>query len=350
MGDPEPLASRPAADRRTPHPAPSAADPATFVDASIVIIAARRTAYLDEALAAITRLKRPPAETIVVLDEAPAASLGAARCIVSGPTGPAQKRDMGASAASGALVAFLDDDAYPAPGWLEAAVPHFQNPTVWAVGGPGVTPPGDAFRAQASGWTYASWIVSGPTRFRYVPGPRRAVDDYPSMNLIVRRSAFETVGGFDSAFYPGEDTKLCLELVRRGGGIVYEPGALVYHHRRPVMRGHLRQIAQYGRHRGYFARVFPETSRRFQYFIPSAWLVWLVAGALASVWLEPVRAVFLGTLAFYGIAVGGSAVLAAWSSRSVGIGAVVLPAIVASHLWYGWHFVGGLVRPRPPSS
>ena len=136
MGDPEPLASSPAADRRAPHSARSAADSATFVDVSIVIIAARRTAYLDEALAAIARLKRPPAETIVVLDEAPAASLGAAHCIVSGPTGPAQKRDMGASAASGALVAFLDDDAYPAPGWLEAAVPHFQNPTVWAVGGP----------------------------------------------------------------------------------------------------------------------------------------------------------------------------------------------------------------------
>ena len=160
---------------------------------------------------------------------------------------------MGAAAATGEWLAFLDDDAYPAPGWLEAAVPHFDNPRVWAVGGPGVTPPNDDFRAQASGWTYASWIVSGPARFRYVPGRSRAVDDHPSMNLMLRRSAFQAVGGFDSAFYPGEDTKLCLELVHRGGMIRYEPGALVYHHRRPVMHGHLRQIAHYGRHRGYFA-------------------------------------------------------------------------------------------------
>ena len=327
-----------------PPPAPP------FVDVSIIIVAARRTAYLDEALAAIATLERPPRETIVVLDEAPPGGLPSARCLASGPIGPAQKRDVGAAAARGAWLAFLDDDAYPAPGWLEASAPHFENPTVSAVGGPGVTPPNDGFHAQVSGWTYASWIVSGPARFRYVAGRRRAVDDYPSMNLMVRRSAFEAVGGFDSAFYPGEDTKLCLEIVRRGGVILYEPGALVYHHRRPVMRGHLRQIAHYGRHRGYFARVFPETSRRIQYFIPSLWLLWLVGGALASVWLEPVRAVLLASLAVYGMAVGGSALLALRGSGSVGIGAAVIPTIVASHLCYGWHFVGGLVRPRPPSS
>ena len=346
MGDSEPPRPAPAADRLGRRAPPASA----LVDVSVIIVAARRTAFLDEALAAIGRLDSPPRETIVVLDEEPPGDLGTAQCIVSGPTGPAQKRDMGAAAANGAWLAFLDDDAYPAPGWLEASAPHFENPAVSAVGGPGVTPPHDGFRAQVSGWTYASWIVSGPTRFRYVPGRRRAVDDYPSMNLMVRRSVFEAVGGFDSAFYPGEDTKLCLEIVRRGGGIVYEPGALVYHHRRPVMRGHLRQIAHYGRHRGYFARVFPETSRRLPYFIPSLWLLWLAIGALASVWIEPVRAAFLGSLVLYGVAVMGSAALALRGSGNVGIGAAVIPTIVASHLCYGWHFLGGLVRPRPPSS
>lgn len=346
MGDSKPSPQAPIADGHGRQARPGS----PFVDVSIIIVAARRTAYLDESLAAIARLKRPPREAIVVLDEEPPGGLGSARCIVSGPTGPAQKRDLGAAAAGGAWLAFLDDDAYPAPGWLEASASHFENPAVSAVGGPGVTPPHDGFRAQVSGWTYASWIVSGPTRFRYVPGRRRAVDDYPSMNLMVRRSVFEAVGGFDSAFYPGEDTKLCLEIVRRGGGIVYEPGALVYHHRRPVMRGHLRQVAHYGRHRGYFARVFPETSRRLQYFIPSLWLLWLVVAALASVWVEPIRWVLLGSLALYGLAVAGSAIEATRGSGSAGIGAAVAPAIVASHLCYGWHFLGGLVRPRPPSS
>ena len=346
MGDSLPPLPAPAADRH----AREAPRDAPFVDVSVIIVATRKTAYLVEALAAIATLTRPPRETIVVLDEAPPGSLDGARCMVSGPSGPARKRDMGAAAASGAWLAFLDDDAYPARDWLEAAHIHFENPAVAAIGGPGVTPPNDGFRAQVSGWTYASWIVSGPARFRYVPGRARTVDDYPSMNLMVRRSAFEAVGGFDSAFYPGEDTKLCLEIVRRGGVILYEPGALVYHHRRPAMRGHLGQIAHYGRHRGYFARVLPGTSRRVQYFIPSLWLLWLVIGAVASVWVEPLRIVLLVSLAMYGGSVAGSALLAMWGSRSVGIGAAVLPTIVASHLCYGWHFVGGLVRSRPPPS
>ena len=92
---------------------------------------------------------------------------------------------------------------------------------------------------------------------------------------------------------------------------------------------------------------FRQPRGRFQYFIPSLWLLWLVVAALASVWIEPVRVVFLGSLALYGAAVAGSALIAMRGSGSVGIGAMVAPTIVASHLCYGWHFLGGLVRPRP---
>ena len=316
-------------------------------DVSIIIVAPQMSAYLAQSLAAIEQLIRPPRETIVVLDESPDLEVQATRCITSGPLGPALKRDQGAAAASGELLAFLDDDAYPHAGWLEAAVVHFDNPRIWAVGGPGITPPDDEFRAQVSGWTYASWIVSGPARYRYVPGANRTVDDYPSMNLIVRRSAFKNIGGFDSGFYPGEDTKLCLEIVRRGGLIQYEANALVYHHRRSVPHGHLMQISHYGRHRGYFARAFPETSRRLQYFIPSLWLLWLAAAAATSLWIEPVRVVFLATLAVYGFAVSASAIVTAIGARSLRIGIAVIPAIVASHLFYGWHFLGGLIRFKP---
>lgn len=321
-----------------------AASPA---DVSIIIVAPRVSDYLIEALTEIQHLVSPARETIVVLDEAPTSGLNATHCIVSGPLGPAQKRDMGAMAATGRLLAFLDDDAYPHPCWLKAAVPHFGNPGVWAVGGPGVTPPNDGFRARVSGWTYAAWIVSGPARFRYVRSSNRTVDDYPSMNLIVRRSAFEAIGGFDSGFYPGEDTKLCLEISRRGGLIQYEADALVYHHRRPVIREHLRQIAHYGRHRGYFARTFPETSRRAQYFVPSLWLLWLIVASAASIWIEPVRAALLATLATYGIAVAASSISVIIKSRSFRIGIAVFPTIVASHLCYGWQFIGGLVRSKP---
>jgi len=311
---------------------------------SIIIIAAQATNYLDEVLSRIPDLVGPANETIVVLDEPIESGSDTARYVSSGAVGPADKRDLGAQAARGRFLAFIDDDAYPDAGWLKAALPHFEDEAVWAVGGPGVTPENDGYRAQVSGWTYSSWIVSGPARHRYIPERARAVDDYPSMNLILRRSAFENVGGFDSSYYPGEDTKLCLEIVKLGGRIMYEPQALVYHHRRPVMLGHLQQIAGYGRHRGYFARAFPETSRRISYFVPSLWLVWLIAGSLVSFWTSGGRVVFLATVAFYCAVVAISAVSVMRPSGSFWIGVGVAPTIIASHLVYGWQFLRGLAR------
>ena len=113
MGDSEPPSAAPAADRharRAPHRGPAATGGSPWLDVSIIIVAARKTAYLMEALAAIANLKRPPRETIVVLDEAHSGGLDSVRCIVSGPIGPAEKRDMGAAAATGEWLAFLDDD------------------------------------------------------------------------------------------------------------------------------------------------------------------------------------------------------------------------------------------------
>lgn len=316
------------------------------VDVSIVIIAARATPVLEESLAAIAELRGPVTEAIVVLDDVFKSGGGAVRYIASGAVGPAEKRDIGARLARGALLAFIDDDAYPSPGWLAAAVPLFDNSEVWAVGGPGVTPPTDGFRAQVSGWAYAAWMVSGPARYRYVPQAARRVDDYPSMNLIVRRSAFEQVGGFDSAYYPGEDTKFCLELVRRGGQIIYDPDVLVYHHRRPVISGHLRQISGYGWHRGYFARAFPETSRRVPYFVPSLWVLWLSIGAVFVIWMDQLRPLYFLTIGIYLAAVFGSMALVVREAGRFWIGVAVGPTIVLSHLVYGWRFLGGLAQFR----
>ena len=56
--------------------------------------------------------------------------------------------------------------------------------------------------------------------------------DYCSANgLLVRRSAWDAVGGFDEAYYPGyyEDADLCMKLRARGLATVYEPTATLVH-------------------------------------------------------------------------------------------------------------------------
>jgi glycosyltransferase involved in cell wall biosynthesis len=50
--------------------------------------------------------------------------------------------------------------------------------------------------------------------------------------LLVRRSTFERVGGFDERFYPGynEDIDLCLSIKQLGQRILYQPRSSVFHH------------------------------------------------------------------------------------------------------------------------
>ncbi|MHB8895558.1 MAG: glycosyltransferase [Candidatus Geothermincolia bacterium] len=263
--------------------------------------------------------------------------------IVSGPVGPAIKRNMGVAASDADIIAFIDADAWPDYDWLKNAVPYFDDERVAAVGGPAVTPPSDSRRQQASGCVYCASIVSGSTTYRYTAHAYRQVDDYPTSNLLVRRSDFEAAGGFHEEFWPGEDTVLCLKLTRDlGKKILYVPNVAVNHHRRELFRGHLRQVYSYSLHRGFFVRKFPETSRRLQYFIPSLFLAFLVLGFIAlffsSYWLYS----YLAVLGLYVLLVALSSI----KSLDPVMNLLVFPGIVATHLVYGYGFVKGLASRK----
>ena len=265
--------------------------------------------------------------------------------------GPAQKRDAGAKLARGSILSFLDDDAYPSPGWLQAIVDNFADPKVAAVGGPGVTPPDSSWDKQASGWASASPLGSGSYTYRFLPGKKRLVDDYPSMNLSVRKSDFNKVKGFDSHYYPGEDTKLCLDLTHKlGKVIVYEPKALVYHHRRSLLIPHLKQNGNYGLHRGFFARVLPKTSLRPLYFLPSLMALGLIFLLFSPLYTHPllvlVTQIGHTLLGFYIAALCLNALWILNRSRQPLQAFLSLPVIFLTHFWYGLRFLQGFLFTR----
>lgn len=261
------------------------------------------------------------------------------RVIPTGPLKPADKRDIGLKHAKGEIVAFIDDDAYPVKSWLKYAIEDFSDPQVAAVGGPGATPPSDGLRQQASGKIYSSVMVSGDFIYRYIPRKMREVDDLPSCNLIVRRSVIESIGGFDTHYWPGEDTKLCLDIVRKlSKKIIYDPRVLVYHHRRSVFKGHLKQIASYALHRGYFVKKYPETSFKISYFIPSIFVIGLITGLFIPI----LRPLYVFSVSLYLIL----AFLTSFIESPVKIGFLVFPGLILTHLTYGVYFLKGLAARR----
>lgn len=313
---------------------------------SVIIPLKRINAYLRDSLARLRNQTYSNFDVYVITDAAECFDTTGldVKWLSSGPVPPNIKRMMAAQESDADIVALLDDDAYPVPEWLEAAVGYFSDPDIVGVGGPGITPEEDPPLQQASGAVYVSPLVSARYTYRYLPENAREVDDYPSCNLILRREPFLKHVPECLKYWPGEDTKLCMLLTKGDGHrIVYEPRAAVYHHRRNLFWAHFRQVWNYAVHRGFFAKRYPETSLRPAYFVPSAFLL----ANLAFIALMPVpalRAFLLGCAALYTVAVVASAF---WTRRSHDANPLVVSVgIYLTHLTYGVGFLLGLARPE----
>ena len=280
-------------------------------------------------------LEQGGVEVIFVPDHCPQDLDPRVICLPSGDVPVGAKRQLGLERASGEIVALIDDDAYPHPSWAAQLLAGFaEDLEIGAVCGPNLTPKDVEPLEQLSGLVYASPLVSGPHLWRFVPLRARDVEDAPSVNLAIRREVALAIR-LDSPHYPGDDTIVCDRLIRSGHRIRYLPGAIVYHHRRPLWRAHLTQIWRFGRHRGSFARVYRGNSLRPSYFAPSALAFGLLAG-----WIMPGRPrrlwrLLSGAYLVACVAGGANRRPAQWWRLSIGI--------AATHVTYGVGFLLGVV-------
>jgi GT2 family glycosyltransferase len=293
-----------------------------------------------EDLKKFDKLDYPDYEVIIVSDKPVEIRNTKAKLLLTGEkkTGPAEKRDMALKIAKGEICAFIDDDAYPDSKWLSNAATEFNDPNIAAVGGPGLTPPEDDFWSQMTGLVYSSFFCGGFAQYRFVKGKRRLVVDYPAYNLLIRTDILKKVGGYGSYFYGGEDTFLCLKLIKDGHKILYSPNVVVYHHRRALFLPYLRQISNVGKHRGYFAKRFPETSRTVGYFIPTVLTLGFLLCLALSLYSLFIAKLFLISLLLF-LLIGTVSVLA---SANIFKAMLVSVAIILTHLTYGYYFMVGL--------
>jgi len=313
---------------------------------SIIIPVKSINDYVRETVPHIQRLAGPQWELMVIPNEAEPNEWpgdGRVRVFPSGRVGPAAKRDMGAVQAKGEILVFLDDDSYPEPNLLEVANPYFSDPEVVALGGPGITPRSDAFWQRVSGAVFLSRFTGGAPERYVAVGIARQMDDWPSVNLLVRREAFLAVGGFDCKYWPGEDTKLCLKLKQTGKKLIYVPEMAVWHHRRAGLRAHLKQVGAYGLHRGYFARHYPETSFRPKYFIPSAFAVFVLLSLAAFLIQIPTIELFTFGCGLYGAALlAGLSGIVKYERPLVALASLIY--VPVTHFYYGVQFIRGFFK------
>jgi len=217
--------------------------------ASVVVITYARPQYVAECLRRLGQLTRAPHEVIVV-DASPDPRT---RDLVRdgfpdvvylrndlGPGTMPESRQIGLQHASGDVVAFIDDDAYVDPSWLDELLAPYDDPRVAAVGGRAVNGiPGE----ESTGLDLVGRFLPDGRLTGYFgadPGRVVAVDHLLGANMTFRRSTLLDLGGIRGN-YPGtclcEESDISLRVRATGARLVFAPRAVVRHVAAPYQTG-----------------------------------------------------------------------------------------------------------------
>jgi GT2 family glycosyltransferase len=199
-----------------------------------------RWPILQEGIAALRDQTHRPHQIIVVVDHRPAVlerAAGELHGTVALPSaeapGLAGCRNTGARAATGSVVAFIDDDAVPAPDWLERLAQPYEDDAVVAVGGNVI--PDWAISQPVWFPPEFNWVVG--CSYRGLPETRAPVRNLIGANMSFRREVFDQLTFFSGLGHAngrplgGEETDFCIRLAEAfpGRQIIYEPQACVRH-------------------------------------------------------------------------------------------------------------------------
>ncbi|MGB9082355.1 MAG: mycofactocin biosynthesis glycosyltransferase MftF [Desulfuromonadaceae bacterium] len=246
--------------------------PTTFHEVSIVIPVMNRADELRRCLTSLSRLNYPQEKLqIIVVDDGSSddsplvAKQFQALLVPSGGTGrgPAAARNVGAAMATGEFLAFIDSDCSASTNWLCELLPSFNNPAMAAVGGQV-----DGMCTESAVDRYEAVMSSLSLGSRERTGSGGSDTFYlPSCNLIVRRSAFRSAGGFKDSMHVGEDVDLTWRLRDNGWSISYLPTGNVLHEHRSSIRSFMSRRFDYGTSEGMLQLLHPR--RRKQMVVPA---------------------------------------------------------------------------------
>ncbi len=222
---------------------------------TVVVCSYNGAATIDTTLNALTKLDYPSFEVIVVNDgstddTAVIAENYPVKLISTINMGLSSARNTGYQAGTGNIVAYIDDDAYPEREWLRYLALTYMQKDVVAVGGPNYPVPDDGLVADC--------VANAPGSPMEVMLTDEIAEHIPGCNMSFKRSALETVGGFDTQFTSaGDDVDICWR-VQQLGDIGFQPAAFNWHHRRGTVKGYLKQQYGYGKAEAMLEKKWPE--------------------------------------------------------------------------------------------
>jgi GT2 family glycosyltransferase len=124
-----------------------------------------------------------------------------------------QQRNLGLAQTDAETVVFIDSSCVPRPDWLERLCAPIWSGEETIVAGSHRSSRGGMLRDQAT---------DRQLHLRYLP-------EAPTINLALKRSVLDELGGFDDSFHYGSDVDLTWRAIDAGHRIRYVPDAVVSH-------------------------------------------------------------------------------------------------------------------------
>lgn len=143
--------------------------------------------------------------------------------------------NIGAKAAKGRFLHFLNNDTEVTPGWLDELFRTFSEfPGTGFVGSKLIYPDGRLQEAggiiwkDGSAWNFGRFQNPQLPVYNYA----REVDYCSGASIMVPKSLFDELGGFDERYSPAycEDSDLALKIRDKGYRVIYQPMSAVIHY------------------------------------------------------------------------------------------------------------------------
>jgi glycosyltransferase involved in cell wall biosynthesis len=245
-------------------------------DLSLIICTRNRAAQLAETLKRVAKIRSRLFWELIIADngstdrtneviqEHIAASHRPVRTISTPGRGVSYARNAGWQTAESGIIAYIDDDCYPAEDYLDAVFECFaKNPSLGFVGGRILLHDPSDRRIT---------IQESLERRSFPPKSFISPGVIQGANLAFRRAALKAAGGFDlwfgaGALFTGEEAELLARISAAGWSGAYDPGPLVYHHHGRKTASAERRLAwSYDRGRGaYYAKCILNNGMRRLY-------------------------------------------------------------------------------------
>lgn len=234
---------------------------------TVVVATYNGTRTLDACLRSLGRLRYPDYEIIVVDDGStlPVAEIAQKHPVryhrIEKNGGLSNARNTGMHLAEGAIVAYIDDDAFADADWLFFMVQSLLEHGASAVGGPNLSPADEKFTAQC--------VHHSPGNPSHVLLGDEIAEHVPGCNMAYVKDDLEAIGAFDITHRAaGDDVDVCWKLLVREKKIAFSPSAFVWHRRRDTVRAYLKQQRGYGYAEAHLHAAYPS---RFNVIGHSVW-------------------------------------------------------------------------------